>query len=79
MYNLVNDANRPNRISFYVFNPEGRLGVGSYFEDPNDPVVAGQWMHFTGVAANGAITIYKNAFGQKIKTVENTVSSPFPA
>src|SRR5260370_37995644 len=60
MYNLVNDANRLNRISFYVFNPEGRLGVGSYFEDPNDPVVAGQWMDFTGVSANGAITIYKN-------------------
>jgi hypothetical protein len=52
MYNLVNDANRPNRISFYVFNPEGRLGVGSYFEDPDDPVVAGRWMHFTGVADN---------------------------
>lgn len=33
MYNLANDANRPNRISFYVFNPEGRLGVGSYYED----------------------------------------------
>lgn len=24
---------RPNRISFYVFNPDGRLGVGSYFQD----------------------------------------------
>jgi hypothetical protein len=45
---------------FYVFNPEGHLGVGSYYEDPNDPVVAGQWMHFTGVADNGAVTIYKN-------------------
>jgi Concanavalin A-like lectin/glucanases superfamily len=60
MYNLANDANRPNRISFYVFNPEGHLGIGSYYEDSNDPVVAGQWMHFTGVADNGAITIYKN-------------------
>jgi hypothetical protein len=59
MYNLANDANRPNRISFYVFNPEGRLGVGSYYEDHNNPVVAGQWMHFTGVADNGMITIYK--------------------
>src|SRR5437016_4983342 len=48
MYNFANDANRPNRISFYVFNPEGRLGVGSYYEDRNEPVVAGQWMHFTG-------------------------------
>jgi len=44
MYDFANDANRPNRISFYVFNPEGRLGVGSYYQDPNDPVVAGQWM-----------------------------------
>ena len=60
MYNLVNDANRPNRISFYVFNPEGHLGVGSYYEDPNSPIVAGKWMHFTGVADNGAITIYKD-------------------
>jgi hypothetical protein len=58
MYNLVNDANRPNRISFYVFNSEGRLGVGSYYEDRNSPIVAGQWMHLTGVANNCSITIY---------------------
>jgi hypothetical protein len=60
MYDLANDANRTNRISFYVFNPEGHLGVGSYYEDRNNPIVAGQWMHFTGVADNGAITIYKD-------------------
>jgi len=60
MYNLVNDANRPNRISFSVFNSEGRLGVGSYYEDRNSPIVAGQWRHLTGVADNGSITIYKN-------------------
>jgi hypothetical protein len=60
MYNLENDVNRPNRISFYVFNSAGHLGVGAYFEDPADPVVAGVWMHFAGVADNGAITIYKN-------------------
>jgi len=33
MYDFANDANRPNRISFYVFNPEGHLGVGSYYQD----------------------------------------------
>jgi hypothetical protein len=60
MYNLANDANRPNRISFYVFNLEGRLGSGSYYEDRNNPIVAGQWLHLTGVADNGAITIYKD-------------------
>ena len=60
MYNLVNDANRPNRISFYVFNTEGHLGVGSYYEDRNSPIVVRQWMHLTGVADNGSITIYKD-------------------
>jgi hypothetical protein len=24
---------RPNRISFYIFDPGGRKGVGSYFQD----------------------------------------------
>jgi hypothetical protein len=60
MYNLENDAGRRNRISFYVFNPDGHLGVGSYFESPDDPVIAGTWMHFCGVADNGTITLYKN-------------------
>jgi hypothetical protein len=32
---------RPNRISFYVFNPDGRLGVGSYFQDT---LQEGKWM-----------------------------------
>jgi hypothetical protein len=60
MYDQTNDADRPNRISFYVFNPEGHLGIGSYYEDPQDPVVAGQWMHFAGVADNGTIRLFKN-------------------
>jgi len=64
---------RQNRISFYVFNkkrPEGRpsnLGVGSYFQDPAEPVKAGDWIHVVGVAyyydgvdENGLTAIYKN-------------------
>jgi concanavalin A-like lectin/glucanase superfamily protein len=50
---------RANRISFYLFNPEGLRGCGSYFQDP---IVAGEWMHVVGVADASASTtaIYKN-------------------
>lgn len=64
---------RQNRISFYVFNlrrPEGRmqnLGVGSFFQDPEEPVNAGDWIHVVGVAyydatndRNNRTAIYKN-------------------
>ena len=34
MYSQGNTENRANRISFYVFNSEGGLGVGSHFQDP---------------------------------------------
>ena len=33
---------RPNRISAYLFNPEGGLGAGAYFQDK---LTAGAWMH----------------------------------
>jgi len=37
------DPPRPNRISGYAFNLSGGLGAGSYFQEP---VVAGQWIHY---------------------------------
>ncbi len=50
---------RANRISFYVFNPEGGRGCGSYFQDPITP---GEWIHVVGVVDAGAqrTSIYKN-------------------
>src|SRR5258708_3668855 len=48
---------RPNRISFYVFNPAGNLGVGSFFQDQ---VVEKEWIHIVGMADNGVTRIYKN-------------------
>jgi hypothetical protein len=33
---------RPNRISAYLFNPDGGLGAGAYFQDR---LRAGEWMH----------------------------------
>jgi hypothetical protein len=39
---------RPNRISFYIFELQGGRGVGSYFQEP---VHAGEWIHVTGTMA----------------------------
>jgi Concanavalin A-like lectin/glucanases superfamily len=48
---------RPNRISFYVFNLQGRQGVGSYFQEP---VQVGEWIHVVGIADGQNSSIYKN-------------------
>ena len=48
---------RPNRISFYVFNPDGGQGIGSYFQEP---VQAGEWIHVVGMADGEKTSIYKN-------------------
>ncbi|GIP38684.1 hypothetical protein J31TS4_19640 [Paenibacillus sp. J31TS4] len=66
MYNLTNQENRPNRISGYSFNLTGGLGAGSYFQDP---VTAGEWIHYTLVIntvntssayTTGYTKLYKN-------------------
>ena len=57
MYSRDNTEDRGNRISFYVFNPDGGLGVGSYFQDP---ITAGEWIHVVGVADSERAYIYKN-------------------
>src|SRR5258705_9949548 len=58
MYNETTTDNppRPNRISFYVFNPHGRKGVGSYFQEP---VQAGEWIHVVGIAGGQNALMYK--------------------
>ena len=55
-------SHRPNRISFYVFNPWGGLGIGSYFQDPVDP---GEWIHVVGAADGTCTYIYKNGVLRK--------------
>lgn len=66
MYSYTNTENRPNRISGYAFNLAGGLGAGSYFQDP---VTAGEWIHYTLVIntvdtstayPTGYTKIYKN-------------------
>lgn len=59
MYSYTNREKppRPNRISFYLFNLDGGLGEGSYFQGPVRP---GEWIHVTAVAGEGNTAIYKN-------------------
>jgi hypothetical protein len=57
IYSQENTEGRANRISFYVFNRRGGLGIGSYFQDP---VVPGEWIHVVAVADGARTAIYKN-------------------
>ena len=50
------------RVSFYLFNPEGGLGVGSYVQGP---IHKGQWIHVVGVADSSRTFFYKD--GQYIR------------
>ena len=53
---------RPNRISFYLFSPQGGLGVGSYLQAP---VTRRQWIHLVGIADTARTYLYKD--GQYIR------------
>jgi hypothetical protein len=68
MYSADNTVGRENRISFYVFNSDGGLGVGSYFQEPIS--APDEWIHVVGVVdTNNQITrIYKNGV---LKHVDN--------
>ncbi len=57
IYSKDNTENRGNRISFYVFNPAGGLGIGSHFQDALAP---GEWIHVVGMADNHRTTIYRD-------------------
>jgi hypothetical protein len=59
-----NSSTRPNRISAYVWNAEGGLGSGAYFQDL---LKAGQWLHVAATFDPGnennpraGVSIYKN-------------------
>jgi hypothetical protein len=66
---------RPNRISFYVFNPEGGLGVGSYFQDP---IVKGGWIHVVGIAGSAQTYIYKDGSYRRCDTYRGPATGGCP-
>lgn len=74
MYSQTDPAGpRANRISFYVFNPTGGRGCGSYFQDPITP---GQWIHVVGVVDARAQTtaIYKNGVLRNTNSYAGTIA-----
>jgi len=55
-------ASRPNRISAYVWNPEGRLGAGAYIEER---LVPQQWIYLVATLddprqPNARVRLYKD-------------------
>lgn len=50
-------SGRPNRISFYVFNENAGIGVGSFFQDTVNPH---EWIHVVGKLDATKTYIYKN-------------------
>lgn len=66
IYSADNTVGRANRISFYVFNPAGGIGVGSHYQDPERPMQPGVWIHVGGAADNEKTHIYIN--GQLIQS-----------
>jgi hypothetical protein len=77
MYSLTNSASRPNRISGYVFNPEGGLGSGSYFQDP---ISLRAWIHVAMVidarSADPTVSLFKNGVLRKTTPLSQFDVSP---
>ena len=64
---------RPNRISFYVFNPDRGRGIGSHFQDS---VQVGEWIHVVGMADGESTSIYKNGEFRRCDRYNGTGPGP---
>jgi Concanavalin A-like lectin/glucanases superfamily len=64
---------RPNRISFYVFNPDGGRGIGSQFQGS---VRVGEWIHVVGMADGESTSIYKNGEFRRCDRYNGTGPGP---
>jgi hypothetical protein len=66
---------RPNRISFYTFNPAGGEGVGSYFQDALN---TGDWIFVVGVADAARSYIYRDGQYRRCDTYRGPASDHCP-
>ena len=69
------DPPRPNRISVYAFNPDGGLGVGSYFQDT---LQEGSWIFVVGVADSTRTYIYRDGLYRRCDTYRGPSAGPCP-
>jgi hypothetical protein len=73
---------RPNRISAYVWKPDGRLGAGAYFQESLTP---GMWIHVVGVFEPGdkdtfpaaGVRIYRDGVHKQGPPSSGTLYSTF--
>jgi hypothetical protein len=72
MYNL-DSPSRPNRISFYLFNSLGGLGVGSYVQVP---IHKRKWMHLVGIADTSRTYVYKDGLYIRCDTYRGPARGP---
>ena len=78
MYNRDNTTEtppRPNRISVYTFNPDGGLGVGSYFQDT---LQEGSWIFVVGVTDSTRTYIYRDGLYRRCDTYRGPQAGPCP-
>ena len=66
---------RPNRISAYLFNPEGGLGAGAYFQDK---LKAGEWIHVVACYEPGSAATNREAGVHIYKNGEHRLGPPAP-
>jgi len=57
------DAKRSNRISAYLWNPDGKLGAGAYFQDK---LAAGKWLHVVACFEPGDASVKQRPPGVQI-------------
>jgi hypothetical protein len=78
------DSQRPNRISAYLWNLDGNLGAGAYFQDP---IVAGEWLHIVACYEPGnaaqtqpspGVEIFKNGVPRQGPPNKGTLYSSPP-
>jgi hypothetical protein len=78
MYNLdgtTENPPRPNRISFYVFNQQGGLGVGSYFQDA---LQEGSWIFVVGIVDSTRTSIYRDGQYRRCDTYRGASAGQCP-
>jgi hypothetical protein len=73
--NTTETPERPNRVSFYVFNPDGVLGVGSFFQDA---IKKGRWIHVVGVAGSAQTYMYKDGVYHRCDTYRGPAAAGCP-
>jgi hypothetical protein len=74
IYSADNNVGRANRISFYLFNLAGGIGVGSHYQDPSNPVQPGVWIHVVGAADAERVYIHINGLLVQSKAYSGSIT-----